>query len=116
VRGMATPLHEIAFDNVEHAAAFVAAVSRQLVSLGAASVKGGSVTIQTSRGGATLVYVDAAVMFAAERAFGPVPHVKLDVRAPAGPDTVVEVDVTTPLGVDGVMRRLMPGTRFSRKA
>src|SRR6185503_12904508 len=97
-----TVVHEVTFRRVEDAVAFMAAVSRQCASPGIGRLIDqplrAEVALFETR---TCVYLSDAALTVAQRAFGPVPHVPMDITEfPADMRHMIGVDLTTPAGLD----------------
>ncbi len=99
--------HQIAFDAVEEAAAFVAALSRQLAAPRSDLIGAGplEVSIAVRESGAD-VYLTPSALASAERAFGAVPSSNKVVDLPSGTVPFIRDSVGTYLSRDDVLRAL----------
>ena len=100
---MATRVHEVTFERVEDAAAFMAAVSRKAAER---SVDGSlCVEIELLAPGAR-VFLDDATLLLAELAFGPVPRVSLNRESLEHSASRMPVDLDQPSDMDEIVQRL----------
>ena len=106
---MTSPVHEVTFRRLDDAVAFVAAVSRQCTAPGVARL--GDVPIRAEVAlfdAKTCVYLSDAALIVAQRAFGPVPHVPIEITEfPADMNHMIGVDLAAPTAVADVLPRLI---------
>jgi hypothetical protein len=99
-------LHHVHFDQIEEAAAFVAALTRQLASprmdVFSASTE---VAIAAADGGAD-VYLSADALVATERAFGVKPSTQLVGERPIDSLLIPTGPAAEPLGRDEILQRI----------
>jgi hypothetical protein len=100
---MSTRVHEVTFERVEDAAAFMAAVSRQAA--GPRVVRGLRVEVELLSPGAR-VYMDDIALLLAELAFGPIPRVSLDRASLDHTARRVSVDLYQHTDTEEILQRL----------
>jgi hypothetical protein len=101
-------VHELTFEAVDEAAAFVAALTRQLSSPRTDLTDAGPIDIAiavTAAGGS--VYLSPDALAAAERAFGATPPSRILADRPEESVVIVTERARTPLGRDDILRRLL---------
>ena len=100
---MSTRVHEVTFERVENAAAFIAAVSRQAA--GPRVVRGLRVEVELLSPGAR-VYLDDIALLVAELGFGPVPRVSFERESLDPSVRRIAVDLDQPTGMEEIVQRL----------
>ena len=100
---MPARIHEVTFERMQDAAAFLAAVSRQAASPNAPPCDAPLVAVELLAPGAR-VYLNDDVLVVAEAVFGPVPRVSHDGNL--APAKRVVIDIGQPLGMESIVHRL----------
>lgn len=101
---MTVRIHEVTFERMEDAAAFLAAVSRQAASPNAPHASDLRVEVELLAPGAR-VYLSDDALLVAESAFGPVPRVSLE-RDSLPPGARASIDLSQPYGMESIVHRL----------
>lgn len=97
-------IHEVTFERVDYAAAFMAAVSRQAASPNAPLVDDLRVEVELLSPGAR-VYLSDDALLVAESAFGAVPRVSYD-RAALPPAVRAATDLSQLVTAETILQRL----------
>jgi len=98
--------HAMQFDDLDEAAAFIAALSRQIAGQLSFRREGDTEVAAVVRGSGAIVYLSGDAFAAAERAFGALPESRVTGRPPATSTPVITSGALEPFGRDDVLRKL----------
>jgi len=99
-------LHQITLETIDEAAAFVAALTRQLAAPGVDVHSASTEVAVAVRGTGAEVYLSPHALAASERALGAAPSTRVVGSLPNDSVAIVTPGAIEPLGRDDILRRL----------